>query len=137
MRHMRQARFGRQARRTGVQSGQAMVEMALIITVLLVLAFGTVDAGLYMYRYVQAANCTREAARRAAVRDNPASIPYCVSADLAPSVSYSAGGAPGSNVTASLSITHQWIIIGHLVPGIGSTIPINSHTTMRMEGQRV
>ena len=45
--------------------GQAMVEMALVATILLMLTFGTADLGLFMYKYVQAANCTREAAQGA------------------------------------------------------------------------
>ena len=65
-----------------------MIEMALVMMILLMLTFGTVDAGLYMYRFVQAANCTREAARRAAVRKDPTTIPFCVSNDLMPTVAY-------------------------------------------------
>lgn len=124
-------------RQASAKPGQAMIEMALVALILLILTFGTVDAGIYMYRYVQAANCTREAARRAAVRQDPSNIPYCVDASLAPNVSPNPGGAPGTDVTATVSITHSWIAIGHLIPGIGSTIQINSSTTMRMEGQKV
>ena len=124
-------------KRSGTKPGQAMIEMALVALLLLILTFGTVDAGLYMYKYVQAANCTREAARRAAVRQDPANIPYCVDASLAPTITYDAAGAPGTDVTATLAKNHSWLVIGNLVPGLGSTIPINSHTTMRMEGQKV
>ena len=137
MRRQLLTRFRRRSKSASAKPGQAMVEMALVAMILLILAFGTVDAGIYMYRYVQAANCTREAARRAAVRDDPTNIPYCVSSDLQPTMSYAAGGDPGTDVTATVAITHHWIVIGHLVPGIGATIPINSATTMRMEGQKV
>lgn len=112
-----------------------MIEMALVMMILLMLTFGTVDAGLYMYRFVQAANCTREAARRAAVRKDPTTIPFCVSNDLMPTVAYASGGAVGTDVTATLTITHNWIVIGYLIPGVSPTIPIRSATTMRMEGQ--
>ena len=115
--------------------GQAMVEMALVIMLLLILTFGIADVGLYMYRFVQAANCTREAARQAAVRDDPTDIPYCVSSDLQPTVTYNPDDAPGSDVTATLDVTHNWIAIGYLIPSIGPTIPIRSATTMRMEGE--
>jgi hypothetical protein len=112
-----------------------MIEMALVIMILLVLTFGIADVGLYMYRFVQAANCTREAARQAAVRDDPTDIPFCVSADLLPTVTYDPDDSPGSDVTASLTVNHNWIAIGYLIPGIGTTIPIRSATTMRMEGE--
>ena len=115
-----------------------MVEMAIVMMLLLVLCFGIADFGLYMYKYVQAANCTREAARRAAVRQDPTNIPYCVDASLSPSVVYADGGqATGSDVTASINFQHNWIVIDHLVPGLGPTITLQSHTTMRLEGAAV
>ena len=131
------------ARRSLVRSGkpkpgQAMVEMALVAMLLLTLTFGIADMGLFMYKYVQAANCTREAARRAAVRKDPTNIPYCVDASLVPSISYAdPGKAVGTDVTASIDTTYNWIVIGYLVPGLGNTINLKSHTTMRLEGQKV
>src|SRR5687768_16472169 len=125
--------------RSRAKPGQAMIEMAIVVLLLLVLTFGTVDAGLYMYKYVQAANCTREVARRAAVRDpDYANVQYCLNSDLEGAIAVSgANGDPGEDVTATLDINHEWLVIDHLVPGINSTIPIHSHTTMRMEGQKV
>ena len=126
-------------KRTSLKPGQAMIEMALVLMLLLVLTFGIVDAGLYMFRFVQATNCTREVARRAAVRDaNPLDVPYCVSADLRGNVVLvGAGGDPGADVTASLDVDHEWLVIDHLIPGMNPTIPIHSQTTMRLEGQKV
>jgi Flp pilus assembly protein TadG len=118
--------------------GQAIIEMALVMMILLMLTFGTADIGLYMYKYVQAANCTREAARRAAVRKDPTNIPYCVDATLTPTVTYAdPGQATGTDVTASLESTYSWIVIGYLIPGVGPTIPLKSHTTMRLEGAKL
>jgi hypothetical protein len=114
-----------------------MVEMALVTLLLLTLTFGIADIGLYMFDYVQTANCTREAARRAAVRKDPTDIPYCPSPNLAPSISYSNGGAPGTDVTATIEKTHTWIVICYLVPGMSCTSPLRSYTTMRMEGQKI
>src|SRR6476619_3165392 len=87
--------------RHGRQPGQAIVEMALVTLLLLTLTFEIADVGLYMFDFVQTANCTREAARRAAVRKDPTNIPYCPSPNLAPTMRQSAGGAPDSDVTAS------------------------------------
>jgi len=118
--------------------GQAMVEMAIVAMLLLTLTFGIADMGLFMYKYVQAANCTREAARRAAVRKDPTNIPYCVDASLRPTVSYSdPGKSAGSDVTATVNTTYSWIVIGYLVPGLGNTINLKSATTMRLEGQKI
>ena len=115
-----------------------MVEMAIVALLLLTLTFGTADMGLFMYKYVQAANCTREAARRAAVRKDPSNIPYCLDASLQPTVTYAdTGQAAGTDVTASVDTTYSWIVIGYLVPGLGNTISLRSHTTMRLEGQKI
>jgi Flp pilus assembly protein TadG len=114
-----------------------MVEMALVTLLLCVLTFGIADIGLYMFNFVQTANCTREAARRAAVRQDPTNIPYCPSPNLMPTVTYSAGGAPGTDVTASISRTNNWVVICYLIPGMSCTMPLTSSTTMRMEGQRI
>lgn len=131
--------MGRRSGLVRTLPGQAMIEMALVITILLSLTFGTADLGLYMYQYVQAANCTREAARRAAVRQDPTNIPYCVSADLKPTITYAdpTNKAAGTDVTATINTTHKWIAICYFVPGMSCTIPLKSATTMRMEGQKV
>src|SRR5690242_4960807 len=120
------------ARRSLVRSGkpkpgQAMVEMALVAMLLLGLTFGVADMGLFMYKYVQAANCTREAARRAAVRKDPTNIPYCVDASLKPTIKYDdPGKAAGTDVTAKVDTEYKWIAISYLVPGIHKTIRLKS-----------
>jgi len=112
-------------------SGQAIVEMALVATLLLMLSFGIADVGLYIEKYISVANCTREAARNAAVRS---SIPSCTGLV----VTYSdSGHAAGTTVTATVNTTHSWLVIGYLIPGIGETIALQSHTSMRMEGTRI
>jgi len=119
--------------------GQAMLEMAIVATVLLTLAFGIIDFGVFFYRYVQAANCARESARRAAVRDPAAeSPPYCVDADLQPDVTDGWVDLPGgAEVTATVDATHSWLAISYVVPGMGSTIQITASTSMRMEGKKI
>jgi len=119
--------------------GQAIVEMALITPLLLMLSFGVIDFGYYMYNYVQAANCVREAARRASVRAaDAANPPYCSEANLQPTVTANyLNLAAGSEVTATINATHTWLAIGYMVPGLGSTTTISARTSMRMEGQEV
>ena len=132
---VRRARSLAQPRR-----GQALIETALVLPLLLTLMFGIAEMGLYMYDYMQAANCAREAARRAAVRDPDAdSPPYCVSATLQPTLTPTAyATAPGGSVvTATVSSTHTWLVIGNLIPGLGASQPLNATVVMRMEGQGV
>lgn len=129
-----------QRRRSGAtKPGQAMIEMALVIMLLLTLSFGTVDVGLFMYDYVQAANCVRESARRAAVRaDNAASPPFCISSNLVPQVPAGYKSLPtGSEIQVTLTKPHKWIAICYLVPGMDCTFDITAKTSMRMEGQKI
>lgn len=116
-----------------------MIEMALIMLILLMLTFGIADLGLFMYDYVQAANCAREGARRAAVRaDDAENPPYCISSDLAPQVPPGYKLLPaGSEVEVTVNKAHQWIAICYLVPGMSCTQDIVAKTSMRMEGAKL
>src|SRR3712207_1901462 len=81
----------------GRRPGQAMVEMALVMMLLLILTFGIADLGLLTYRHVQAANCVREIARQAAIRQDVPGVTYCVDSGLASAVVVD----PGSYKTAT------------------------------------
>jgi hypothetical protein len=118
--------------------GQALIETALVLPILLTLVFGIAEISMFMYDYVQAANCAREAARRASVRgDAPESPPYCISTTLKPTVTYQNDGKAGSDVTAVVNSTHQWLIIGNLIPGLGNSTPLYARVVMRMEGEKL
>ena len=103
--------------------------MAFVMVLLLTLTFGTLDMGIYMYRYVQAANCVREFARRTVVNASTADT-YCVDAALTPTVSIS-----GEEVTATIATDYNWMVISYLIPGLGPSAPIDAQVTMRMEVQ--
>jgi hypothetical protein len=110
--------------------------MAIVIMIMVMVTVSAIDFGVYMYRYVQAANCVREAARRAVVRANNAdSPPYCLDAGLHPTLNPSnyQSAAPGSEVVASVSVPYDWLALDTFIPGITATI--SAHTSMRMEGQ--
>ena len=49
--------------KTKRQSGQALVELALVLPLLLILAFGIVEFGLLMYNKAVITNASREGAR--------------------------------------------------------------------------
>ena len=116
-------------RRDQRQRGQAIVETAIVMLLLLTLTFGVLDMGVYMYRYIQAANCVREFARRTVVNESTADT-YCVDAGLTPAVSVS-----GEEVTATIDTVHNWMVVSYLIPGLGPTAPIDARVTMRMEVQ--
>jgi hypothetical protein len=114
--------------------------MALVLVLMVGLVVAAIDFGVYMYRYVQAANCVREAARRAVVRaDDATSPPFCADAGLTPTLDpgdYQSLPA-GSEVTASVEVAHDWMALDNFIPGLGGTAMIRAHTSMRMEGQVV
>jgi hypothetical protein len=55
------------------QRGQSMLELALVLPVLLILLLGIVEVALFLGRYLDLLDLTREAARFASVRGDPAS----------------------------------------------------------------
>lgn len=118
--------------------GQAIIETALVLPILVLLVFGIAEFSLYMYEYLQAGSCAREAARLASVRSADATAPpYCVSATLMPTITPAnyATAPAGSTVTAAVNTTHTWLVIGNLIPGLPNPMPLNSSVVMRMEGQ--
>jgi Flp pilus assembly protein TadG len=129
--------------------GQAIIEMAFVMTILLMLSFGMADFGLLLTAEIQASNCAREVARRAVVRDGGATgacSGYTALNALAgsPTVTLTPGymtAAAGSSVTARVDGTYTFIaiapIINALIPGSAfpTTSTVGSETTMRMEGK--
>jgi Flp pilus assembly protein TadG len=57
--------------RRGRRRGQALVEFALVLPVLLVILMGTVDAGRLIFAYNSVANAAREGGRTAIVNQTP------------------------------------------------------------------
>lgn len=131
----RQRNFGGSTKST---EGQALVEMAIVIVLMIMLSVSSLDFGIYMYRYVQAANCVREAARRMSVRaPNASNPPYCADAGLTPTISpgdYQTAPA-GTEVTATININHTWMALDKFIPGLTGTI--KARTSMRLEGKVV
>jgi hypothetical protein len=115
--------------------------MAIVFMLMMTIVVASVDFGVFLYRYVQAANCVREAARRAVVRKSvtkPEDVPYCVDSQLPlPTLSPSNYDAlnPGDPVTASIDIPYDWIALDTLIPGLTGRIKVK--VTMRMEGRKV
>lgn len=111
--------------------GAALVEFAIIVSLLLILVFGMIDFGLLLRDYLALSQITREAARIAAVGATPAEIDAKISsssADLGLDVAdaewtIEADGAPlgvdpetgrndapiGSQVSVEMSYTHAMV----------------------------
>ena len=113
--------------------------MAIVMTLLLSLTFGMADMGIYAFRYIQAANCVREVARRAVVRDpTPTEITYCVDRQLTVTLDGDPQTKPaGEEITASINTVYDWLVLDLLVPPLGPTAPLEVQASMRMEGKKL
>ncbi len=59
-------------RRMGAESGQDLVEYALVLPLFLLLMFSTVEFGILFFQYTMVVNAAREGARAGIVVDTPA-----------------------------------------------------------------
>jgi len=143
--------LGRLRRRASKREpGQAMIEMAIVMSILMILSFGLVDFGLFLTGYIRASNCAREMTRAAVVR-NASAASVCGNDQITPlfesatftlsPATYMSANA-GTSVTATVSGTYRWKAIAPLInaffPGTpwSPTITTTTTATMRMEGSR-
>jgi Flp pilus assembly protein TadG len=134
MRIVRTARIGR-------EDGQAMVEMALILPILLTIILAIVQFGIAFNNYITLTDATRAGARKASVArftgDNGAAATAVVKQDatsldpakLSVSVTATNWNVPGSDVTVTASYPFSINILGVTV-GSGT---MTSTTKERLE----
>ncbi len=127
------------------QRGQAVVEMALVLPVLILLVFGIVEFGRVLHTYMIVTDLSREGARKGAVGgtdseivttvENNASAAGLDIANLTVNVTPAsmAKRARGTSVSVTVSFPVEIIapVIGNI---IGNPYTVTSHTTMRVEG---
>jgi Flp pilus assembly protein TadG len=99
------------ARRVRGESGQALVEMALILPVLLLLALGIVEFGRAFNAKQVVTDAAREGARLAVVND-PAITQDSVTASVRTSLTR--GGMPAANATVEFDKTTNWRVVGQM-----------------------
>ena len=137
-------------RRAASERGQAMVEFALVLPVLLLVLFGIFDFGRAINYWIDATHLSNEAARYAAVGNTPSgcsgSLADCVrdqadSPELANGsgsvttpisvcINAPAATTPGTPITATASFDYQWFsFLGLSV----TTSTISTTATMRLE----
>lgn len=143
--------IGRDGARPRKRRGQAIIEMALVMVVLLTLSFGVVDFGLFLTGYIRASNCAREAARTAIVRDTVGTdfcssghqlVPLFESAPVSMDPTNYKCQDRGTPVTATVTATYRWKAIAGVVntffPGTpwAETQATITKATMRMDGDK-
>ena len=121
--------------------GQAMVEFALILPILIILVMGILEFGLFFNSYINITFASKEAARLAALDSNATSgsITSAIQAtmpttnNITVTVTPAAPRATGLPVVASVSAQHSFFtpLISRLMPSNPYTI--SSSTTARSE----
>lgn len=138
-------------RRIFGESGQAVVEFALVLPLLCALVFAFIDCGKAVYYYIELTHVANEGARVATV--DPASLPggsasltdYLCGQLGSSSSELRAGSASADPATVTVSYPAGTQNIGdpvnvkvgttyHLIPFFGAaSIPISGSATMRLE----
>lgn len=128
------------------EKGQAAVEFALVLPILLILIFGIIDFGRILYTKNALTSLSQEAARHASIyyasEDDTTTQSYAINhaGTLDPdsftvsSVTFSDGEISGSDVVATLTYELYYITpIINLIPGIENPFYITSSATFRAE----
>lgn len=144
----------RSSRRHGLrQKGVAMIEFALVLPLLLLLIFGSIDFGILLYNKAVLTNASREGARAGvvyvesrteaaenAVIDSTITA-YCQNNLItfgtanAPVVTKSrpSGRDSGDPLTVAVSYTYQGVVVGGFIAALNGALTFASRTTMNYE----
>ena len=126
------------------ESGASAVEFALLLPVLMMILFGTIEFGLALYRQSILTNASREGARLGIVQSIPAITTtainaaidnYLTAAGIPPGTvtrTIVAGGATGTPVTVTLNLPYTYAVLPGLT-SIAPTITLTAQTVMRHE----
>jgi hypothetical protein len=123
-------------RRGGADSGQATVELALALPLLMVLLLAVVQVGLVVRAQVLVTHAAREGARAAAVDADPAAPVEAAegASSLDPSrmtVTSSGRAGPGSHVT--VIVTYHFVTDVPIVGALVGDLSLAGEATMRVE----
>lgn len=127
------------------EKGQAIVEMALILPILIMILFGIVEFGRVLNTYIVMTNLSREAARAGAIGSADTSINDLVknsaadsgfdstqvSVTISPTSLSKRARGTSVKVTVSYPVDIIAPVIGEI---IGDPYIVESQTTMRVEG---
>lgn len=125
------------------EAGQAVLEFAMIMPLLLLFILFIFDAGFFGFTYVSATNAVREGARCAAVGGDATAVASRVrvasgglkaTTITAVSSAYTPNPAViGGSVTVSANLKYDWITPVGMIPGFPDFASYAKSATMRME----
>jgi Flp pilus assembly protein TadG len=121
--------------------GQAMVELALILPVLLLIIMGIFEFGFMFNNYLTLSNVSREAARYASLGGTDAQA-VARATDIAPNLDNNrltivitpTQANRGRGDSLKVVVTYQYNLLTPFLDGvIGNGIPLKAETVMRVE----
>ena len=126
------------------ERGAVATEFAILLPVLLLILFGTIEFGLIMFNREVITNASREGARAGIVQRVPKPTTGEITAVVTNYLTGSginmgavnvavagAGGANPATLTVTVNYTYTFIVPG--VFGLGNTLPLTGQTVMRHE----
>jgi len=130
-------------KQTTGQRGQAVVELALVLPILLLIMMGIVEFGRIFMAHQAIANAAREGARTAILPSSTISdvqqivSQFMTSAGFTGEVTTTATNVGASGTTgAPTSVTVSYdlpILTGTIIPALGPTVSLSRTTVMRHE----
>lgn len=121
------------------QQGQSLVEFALLLPMLVVILFGTVEFGRIWMTMNVLTGAAREGARVAAVTaPNAAQVQTAVNnvltgANITGATITVVGPNAANSVTVTVRINYT-VLTGTIIPGMSSTLQLTRTASMRWEG---
>ncbi|MDR8727514.1 TadE/TadG family type IV pilus assembly protein [Burkholderia pseudomultivorans] len=131
------------------QKGVAAVEFAFVLPVLLLIMFGIVEFGLFLYDKAVITNASREGARAGIVLSNPPPTSGSVQTVVqnytsnhlltfgtqnTPTVASSGvGGSFGTPATVTVQYQFSGLVLGQLFTALNGPITLSATTTMNNE----
>lgn len=130
-----------------LRNGSAMVEMVIILPILAIILFATIEFGIAMQRWQIINNAAREAVRANVVAACDPNTADAVAEAIVNNYVTVAGLSPGevdvdpvnlcqtTGTFATVTVTHDFplAIVGNFLPEVGSSVPLTGAATMRNE----
>ena len=134
------------------QRGQAIVEFALTLPILLILLLGIIEFSLLLYDKAVLTNASREGARVGIVSQDRSDLApintritnavnnYCGnhlisfgSTNVTTTPSWPGTRSFGNPLTVTVSYSYKWLLIPNFVAGSGSDLSLGAVTVMNLE----
>jgi Flp pilus assembly protein TadG len=121
------------------QQGQSLVEFALLLPILVVIVFGTVELGRLWMTMNVLTGAAREGARVAAVTAPNVALVQSAANNVLAAVNITGATVTvvGPNASNTVIVTvrlNYTVLTGAIVPGLNRTLQLSRSTSMRWEG---